>query len=199
MSITTYNDLKSAIGDWTDRDNLAAQIPDFITLFEAYAVRELGVEEAEATATLTPSSGSVALPSDFLTMKSLTWSGSTARELTYLNPAAFSAMYATEESGTPVHYTIKAGNIIIRPISTENLSALYRAKASAAASALDWLFNNHIDAYLAGSIMELKVYEQDFENALGWAAKRDQVFASIRKLNFTRRPAMQILAAGPTP
>jgi hypothetical protein len=199
MSIATYAELKSAIATWLDRSDLTSQIPDFITLFEAHAVRELGVEESEATDTLSPTSGSVALPSDFLSAKSVRWMGSEPRNLNYLNPAALSGMYADDVDGTPIHYTIKAGNIIVRPSSDEDLELFYNAKAAAVSGTLNWLFTNHVDAYLSGSLVEAKLFAEDPAGAAMWAVKRDQVLNSIKKLNFMRRGPMQIIPAGPTP
>src|SRR5215471_16871932 len=66
MSITTYAELQAAVGNWLDHGLFAARVPEFITLFEAAANRRLRVREQEATATLTPSSGAVALPADYL-------------------------------------------------------------------------------------------------------------------------------------
>ena len=51
MSINTYDDLKTALASWLARDDLTEFIPDFITLFEASACRELRVRPAETTAT----------------------------------------------------------------------------------------------------------------------------------------------------
>src|SRR6266567_707210 len=54
MSITTYAELQSAIGNWLDHSLFAARIPEFIALFEACANRRLRVRQQEATINLTP-------------------------------------------------------------------------------------------------------------------------------------------------
>src|SRR5262249_3888981 len=66
MAITTYAELKSAIGAWLGHELFADRYADFITLFEATACRRLKVRPMETVATLTPSSGAAALPSDYL-------------------------------------------------------------------------------------------------------------------------------------
>ena len=76
MAITTYSELQSAIARWLARDDISGNIPDFITLFETAANRRLRVQQQEAVTTLTPSSGSVALPSDYLSWRRVTWTGS---------------------------------------------------------------------------------------------------------------------------
>ena len=66
MSIATYSDLQTAIASWIARQDLAANIPDFIALFESVANRRLRLRQQESAATLTPSSGVAALPADYL-------------------------------------------------------------------------------------------------------------------------------------
>src|SRR5215475_5856007 len=99
MSIGSYNELKIAIASWLARDDLTAFIPDFITLFEASACRELRVRSAETTATLTPASGAVALPADFLGMRRVTWAGSPSRDLEYVHPTWFAQNYPMSPAG----------------------------------------------------------------------------------------------------
>ena len=41
MSITTYSELKTAIANWLNRDDLTAVIPDFVSLVVADLNRKL--------------------------------------------------------------------------------------------------------------------------------------------------------------
>jgi len=45
MSITNYTELKAGVADWLNREDLTAQIPDFITFAEARLNRTLRVRE----------------------------------------------------------------------------------------------------------------------------------------------------------
>ena len=83
MTIQTYSDLQTAVANWLARSDLAANIPDFIAIFEAVANRRLRVRQQESAATLTPSSGVASLPADYLAWRRVTWTGSTNRELVY--------------------------------------------------------------------------------------------------------------------
>lgn len=200
MSITTYSELKSAIASWLARSDLTDNITDFITLFECHAVRELHLRPTETTASLTPSSGSAALPSDFLDVITLTWTGSPKRELIYVHPTQLITDYPTEPSGQPAEYTIQAGSILIRPIDTTALTLLYRAKTSAISSSLQWLFNNHVDAYINGAMVEALLFLKDPEGAAVWEARRDKILNSIMGSDFrTRQPGIAIRVGGPTP
>jgi len=43
----TYGELKTAVADWLDREDLVAQIPDFIRLTEAEIYRDLRCQDNE--------------------------------------------------------------------------------------------------------------------------------------------------------
>jgi len=199
MSISTYNDLKTTIASWLARDDLTAFISDFITLFEASACRELRVRPAEATAAISPSSGSAALPADFVAMRRLTWVGSPNRDLEYVHPAWLAQNYPTSAAGTPTVYTIEGGTVKVRPVSDVPLELLYRAKTPAVSGALNWLFNNHPDVYLFGSLAEAYMFNKDPENAALWEGRRDKVYQSIKGADFHYREIGAPRIAGYTP
>lgn len=199
MAFTTYAELQTAIASWLARDDLTSNIPDFITLFEAQAARKLRVRPMETTATLTPSSGTAALPTGYLGHRRLTWTGSPLAELMYVHPTYLRALYPTTPSGTPAHFTIEAGNILVRPTSDTNLELLYYAKTGALSSALQWLFNNHPDAYLYGSLAEAHGFNVDVAQMALWTQKRDEVYAEIEKLDFRERANMAVRVIGATP
>lgn len=58
MALSSFNDLKAEIATWLARADLTSIIPDFITLFECYAVRKLRLRTMQATAILVPSNPS---------------------------------------------------------------------------------------------------------------------------------------------
>jgi hypothetical protein len=199
MSITTYAELKTAIASWLARDDQTANIPDWITLFECHAVRELKLRDAELSTTLTPASGSVAVPTDFLSVRSLTWTGTPKRDLVYMHPSVLLQDYATESSGDPINYTIEGGTIKIRPISSTNLTLLYRAKTAAVSGSLNWLFSTWPDAYLNGTLAEAHLFLKDYEGAALWEMRRDKIFDSLKRQDFNYRGVMQIRTDGATP
>src|SRR5262249_2448043 len=107
MAITTYAELQAAVGNWLDHSLFAARVPEFIALFEAAANRRLRVREQEATATLTPSSGAVALPADYLAWRRLTWTGTPRAELQYVHPSYLQAAYPSSPTDVPRIFTIE--------------------------------------------------------------------------------------------
>lgn len=199
MTWSSYSDLQTNIGTWLARDDLASYIPDFIRLFEAAACRKLRVRPTEAEATLSPSSGDASLPSDFLSVRRLTWEGSTPRDLDYVHPSYLQRLYPSSEDGIPSVYTIEGGTIKIRPVDDEDLTLVYRAKTDAVADGLQWLFNNYPDAYLYGSLTEACLFDKDEERAAVWRARTEQVFNEIKEVDFHYRGPMAVRVIGPTP
>ena len=47
MAIGTFAELKTAIANWLDRDDLTARVPEFIALSEARINRALDVRQME--------------------------------------------------------------------------------------------------------------------------------------------------------
>src|SRR6478609_4410163 len=113
MSLTNYSDLTSAIGTWTARSSVytAGNYSDFTTLFEAWANRTLRVRQMETSTTLSPVSGSVALPADYLQWRRVAWEGSPRIELQYVHPSSLSSYYPTLQSISPSLFTIEGANL----------------------------------------------------------------------------------------
>jgi hypothetical protein len=188
--------LQTAIANWLARDDLTTYIPDFITLFEAAANRRLRVRQMEAQATLTPSSGSATLPSDYLAWRRVTWAGDTRVELAYVAPSYLQAAYPDNPSDTPSIFTIEGGTLKIRPLSTTALELLYYQKIAALAGTVNWLFSAHPDLYLFGSLVEAQMFAVDPEKAALWKARRDELFDEIAMLSNKTRGAGAVCVIG---
>lgn len=198
MALTTYAELQAAIASWLARDDLTSFIPDFITLFEAAACRKLKVRLQETTATLTPSGGVATVPTDYLGHRRVTWTGSPIHELSYVTPPIYAA-YLNSGSGTPTIFTIEGSNLRVAPSSDTALTFDYYARTAAVSGSLNWLFTNHPDAYLFGSLCEANAFNKDVDPAGLWKARRDEVFDEIAKLDFNERQGMAVRTMGVTP
>lgn len=200
MAFTSYATLQAAIADQLARGDLTSQIPDFITLFEAEANRELfRMRLSETSTNLTPSSGSVALPSDYMGWRRVTWTGSTRVDLEYVHPSILQAYYPSTPSATPAIFTIEGSTLKIRPTDGTVLEFDYYAKPAALASSLGWLMTNHPDAYFFGSLEQAYLYTKDYEQASAWMLKKTATFDAIKKLRFREDSGLQIRAMGYTP
>jgi hypothetical protein len=199
VSFSTYADLQTQIANWLARDDLTNYIPDFIRLFECAAARRLKVRLQETTTTLTPSSGVATLPSDFLGYRRVTWSGSPTRDLDYVAPSTWASWYPDGASDIPTIFTIEGSSLRVKPLDDTALTVTYNQRTTALESALNWLYSNHFDAYLFGSLTEANAFNKDVDPAGLWKARRDEVFDEISKLDFNERQGMAIRVTGITP
>ena len=170
-----------------------------ITLFEAAASRRLKVRPQETTATLTPSSGVATLPSDYLGYRRVTWTGQPRTELSYVAPSFFQWEYPTQPSGTPSIFTIEGSSLRLMPQSDTALEFDYFQRTPALSSALNWLYTNHPDAYLFGTLAEANAFMKDADKAGLWKARRDEVFEEIKLLDFNERQGLSMRVMGITP
>lgn len=201
MSFTTYAALQAAVADQLARSDLTSQIVDFIALFEAEAARELfRMRPTETSTNLTTTSGSVALPADYMGWRHVTWTGSVRQELEYAHPSVIESLYPTAPSGVPAHFTIEGSTLKVLPgDDTTPIEFDYFAKTGPLATALNWLFSNNADCYYFGALEQAYLFTHDFDEATVWAAKKKAVYDSIKLQRFREDGALVIHTLGPTP
>jgi hypothetical protein len=201
MSITTYAELKSAIENWLDHALFTARVPEFIALFEAAANRRLRVRQQEASATLAPASGSVALPTDYLAWRRVTWTGSPRNELQYVHPSYLQAAYPSSPTDVPRIFTIEGSILKVRPVDGTALEFDYfqAIPALSDSAATNWLLTVHPDLYLFGSLVEAEMFGVNDERVPLWKARRDEIFDEIERLSNKTRGAGAMRIMGVTP
>jgi hypothetical protein len=201
VAIENYSQLKTAIEDWLDHSLFTARIPEFIALFEATANRRLRVRQMEASAALTPSSGAVALPADYLAWRRVTWTGSSRVELQYVHPSYLQAAYPSSPSNTPRIFTIEGSTLKVRPVDDTALEFDYVQKVPALSesTATNWLLSTHPDLYLYGSLVEAEMFGVNDDRVLLWTARRDRILGEIETLSNKTRGAGAIRVMGATP
>lgn len=202
MALGTYSDLLASVATWLARDNMTAIIPDCITLFEAWVNRRLRIRQQDTTATLTTSSGSVALPTDYLSWRRLTWSNSSqANELLYVTPDALRLLFPISNAGIPSNFSIEGANLLTRDTddTASAFSFEYFQKTAALVGTLNWLYVAHPDAYLFGTLTECYGAQKDASNMALWGSRRNDVFDEIERLDMKTRGPSAIVVAGPTP
>jgi hypothetical protein len=202
MSLTDYTDLQAGIANWLQRQDLAAVIPDFITLFEAAANRRLRVRQQEATAELVPSAGVVALPADYLAWRRLTWTGNPRRELSYVEPSWLQGAYPDSPVDIPAVFTIEGNRIETMPIDADDTAlelVYFQQVPPLAANSSNWLMSAHPDLYLFGTLAEAQAYAVNPDAAALWKARRDELFEEIEALSNKTRGPGAIRVMGSTP
>jgi hypothetical protein len=152
MSITTYAELQTAVANWLDHGLFAARIPEFIALFEACANRRLRVRQQETMTNLMPdANGNATLPSDYLSHRRVTWTGSPRVELQYVHPSYLQAAYPSAPADVPRIFTIEGSTLKVRPLDSTALEVNYFQKIPPlATNDPNWLLSAHPDLYLFG-------------------------------------------------
>src|SRR5712672_1575951 len=195
MSLQTYSDLQTAVASWLARADLAANIPDFIAIFEAVANRRLRTRSQELAASLTT------LPADYLTWRRVTWTGNTPRELEYVHPSYLHALYPTLPAGNPRLFTIEGSNLTVAPTDSSVLTFDYFQKIPALSNAApaNWLLLAWPDIYLFGALAEAHGFVKDPDSLGLWAGRRDAIFDEIERLDAKTRGPAAIRLIGATP
>ena len=185
----TYTELQAQIAAYLHRTDLAARIPTFIALAEAYLFRELQIRETQTTATLTTTNDYADLPVDFSSLSKITATrGSTEYALDY---QAAPDVYSQAIPGT---YSLDTGRIRIAGAGTGAIFTLYyipRPPALSDTVQTNWLLDAAPDLYLYASALEGAKYTRDMQEAANLAGLVQGAMDAVRRYIETRgRPAV---------
>jgi len=108
VAISTYSELKTAVANWINRDDLTTRIPDFIVLAEAQFNRELRIRgmEGRYTADTVADQRNYALPGGYIQMRNFQLNTSPIGALTYVTPEMYDRLWGGSTAGTPVLFYI---------------------------------------------------------------------------------------------
>jgi len=187
MALANYTDLKSTIASYLARTDLTSMIPNFIQLAEIRLRRDIRMSEMLVNTALTPSSGVVTLPADFLEMRSIYFNSNPLTTLEYQSPDLFSRNGWNSTSGTSVYFTIIANTIHFSPDpdSTDTVQMLYYAKPAylSDTNLTNVWTDNCMDAILYASLGEAEPYLLNDARIATWAALYDRSIGAITKSN----------------
>lgn len=177
MALATYTDLLGAVASWVHRNDLTAQIPDFVTLAEGRIARDLRLRKQVVNALLSTvaSTQTVALPSDFLEIENITLSSSNPpRQIHVVTPEVMDEKYPFNwYPGQPVVYCLIGDNIVLGPTpdAVYTISLDYYQRFPALSSSVNWLFTNYPSIYLYATLVELSAYTMNAEAEQKWNAR----------------------------
>jgi len=185
MSITSYSDLQTSIANFLARDDLTAQIPDFIQLAESRMSRELETREQEkrSQATLVAGDEYIALPTDLREVREVKLNTSPTKVLKYYSPSGLDSMYSSNGQGKPEGYSVVGVELKLRPIPDSAYTAeiVYIGSLPAlSASSTTTLFLRSPDLYLYGALAEAYSYLLDEARATQYDAKFSRILEEIK-------------------
>lgn len=159
MSISTYAELKTAVGTWRRRSGatvLSTNAADFVTLAEARLTRVLRLRVMWSNTTLTGTTDvrTLALPATFAEAAWLVRTDTEPYKEIPKNTSEGMVYYSA--SGQPTEWCINGTNIDLNRPCSSALGFLFRYRAKFAlsdASPTNWLLTNHPDIYLAAVLV----------------------------------------------
>lgn len=185
MTIATYSDLKTAVGNWLNRSDLSTYIPDLVRFGELRVYRDLRIRAMESALSVTiDTSGNAAIPSDYMELKSSYINGSPVQ---YLQRRALEFIYekypTRSSDGAPKFIAREGDNFIFGPFpdSTYTVKGRYYARLPALSDSntTNWFITNAPDVLLFASLLEAEPFIKNDERLALWQTKYEQVKESI--------------------
>ena len=174
MAITTYAELKSAIGDWLNRDDLDAVIPNFISLAEAQFNRSLRHRKMVTRSDATVDTPYFAVPADWLENIRFQLNTDPITPLLYVTPEqAAEERLKYSVANQPLMFTMVGQQFQVIPPPNTNYDAelLYYAKIPALSNSntTNWLLSESPDIYLYGALVQSAPYLKEDDRVGTWA------------------------------
>lgn len=172
MTLSTYSELKTAIADFLNRDDLTANIPTFISLAEASMNRRLRHWRMEKRSTSTLSERFSDVPTGWL--ETIRFNVVGKRPLKLVSHAKMMEMRgaANDETGEACYYAHTAGEFELYPTPSGGTSVelLYYTKIPALSDTetSNWLLSEAPDAYLYGALVHTAPYLQEDARLAVW-------------------------------
>ena len=187
MSLDTYANLQTSIGNFLARDDLTSQIPDFISIAEARMSRELDTRSQESTTTISTVAGteSYALPTDLREIRTVKINKTPVVILGFSTPNSLYTSHASNTNGSPLNYSIIGGNIHLRtiPDSVMTIELVFGSGVTALSDSntSNTVLTRHPDVYLYGSLVAAHTYLMDEARATQYDALFSRALLEIKK------------------
>ena len=187
MAITTYAELKTAIANWLNRDDMTAVIPDFITLAERDINRKLRhfkmIERVDATL----DSRYVQVPADWLETFRFNITATHTRRLDLIGAEDMleKRELNADTTGIPQYYAQIGDAIEVFPTPADEypMQLAYYAEIPSLSDSTTytWLLQSDPDVYLYGALVHSAPYLLDDARTQQWAGFYQNSLASLQK------------------
>lgn len=186
MAISTYNELRTAVANWMDRDDLTDRIPEFIALAEARLNRNLRLRamETKQTANTVAGQRTYALPTDYIQMRNMQINNNGIKPMQYVTPEMYDRLHGTNRTGVPKDYTIIGNEIQLGcpPSGVYEMEMVFYKKfpALSASVASNWLLVNAPDVYLYGALLEAEPFIMNDPRTQLWLTAFNQAVSDMQ-------------------
>lgn len=156
MALANYADLSAAIINYVD-DPTLTNVADFVTLAESEFNRMLRVPDMEQRSSATLTGSALALPTDFMEMRSVHIDNIALAQVT---PADYAKLTVTI-AGIPAIYTIQNRQIFFKPLASSATiieMVYYQTIPSLVTASTNWLMTRAPDMYLMASLAQAEFF-----------------------------------------
>lgn len=201
MAISSFSELKTAVANWINRDDLTDRIPEFIALAEGMFNRRLRHPRMENSATAVLSGETLAFPTDFLSLRSMFIDGNPDTELDFVPYSSLRTLYPTTATGIPQVYTEADGAFYFAPVPsgdyTVHMVYWQQIPALSDSQTTNWLLTAHPDLYLYASLIHAAKYIRDDAEMAGNTVLAERYLAELAKEGTKRAAGGSPLAIRP--
>lgn len=174
MAITTYAELKTAVGDWLNRSDLDSVIPNFISLAEAQFNRSIRHRKMVVRADATLDTPYFAVPADWLQTIRFQLNTNPVTPLLFVTPEqALEESMVYSAGQQPLFYTTigQQFQVVPTPDTSYDAELLYYAKIPALSDSAttNWLLTESPDIYLYGALIQSAPYLKEDDRINVWA------------------------------
>jgi hypothetical protein len=193
--ITDYTSLQAAIADYLGRSDLTTQIQTFINQGESRIYRNLRVADMEKTVTLTITSGTAAVPADYLAMRELYLldsNGLPYQPVERVTPFYLHQQFNAQNNiGQPAYFAREGTNFIFAPLQGDftTASGIYWARlpALSGANTTNWLTTKNPDLIMGAALLEAATYLADDAAVQYWTARYGQCVQDVQSVDDDER------------
>lgn len=198
MSLANYTDLQASVASFLHRADLAAAIPDFVTLAEHKIFADLNSRMQDTVTTLSTvaSTETVACPADFINARSITVMGTSPNvTLDYKSPDQYQDEFPWGDSGTPAAYTIIGGNFYFAPLpdAAYTIRLVYQQRVPAlSGSGTNWLMTSFPAVYLYAALSVAAAHIQDDDGLQKWEALYKAAIEGVNMQDWSSMATMRV-------
>ena len=200
MAISNYSTLQASIGDWLNRSDLTAVIPDFITLAEAQFNRNIRHRRMVERATATLDSEYSAVPADWLESLRYQINTNPITVMEFVSPDQAALLKgANGTTGKPIYYTQIGQQFQVVPAPdsgsayTGELTYYATIPALSVSNTTNWLLTDSPDLYLYGALLQAAPYLQDDQRLSTWGTLYERCLNDLKVSDERSRMATSAL------
>jgi len=177
MALSNYTELQSSISSWLQRDDLTAQIPDFINICESYLNDDLRLRSMITEATVTPSQvdSYVDLPDGFI--EAISFVDENNNTIQQIHHDMLQGLDSTNNN----YYSVTSRiNFPAAASSALSYTMTYYKGMDLAANTTNDVLTNYPNLYLYGSLLQAEMFLKNDKRISTWHDLYDK---AMRKAN----------------